>query len=109
MGEAGRILRYARLRAGLSQRELAAAAGIPQPAIARIERGGTSPRLDTLERLLAATSSKLELMPRLGIGIDRSLIQAQLELTPADRIRAAGVAAQNLAAFTAAIRREPRG
>ncbi|HMF09215.1 MAG TPA: helix-turn-helix transcriptional regulator, partial [Thermoanaerobaculia bacterium] len=43
------LLRYARRSAGLSQRDLAARAGMPQPAVARIESGRTIPRFDTLE------------------------------------------------------------
>jgi hypothetical protein len=96
---AGRILRYARLRAGMSQRALADASGVAQPAIARIERGGVSPRVDTLERLLAATDSSLELAHRLGEGVDRTLIRASLDRTAEERVTAAGVAGTNLTAF----------
>ncbi|MGH9366881.1 MAG: helix-turn-helix domain-containing protein [Thermoanaerobaculia bacterium] len=47
------LLRHARRHAGLSQRELGRRAGIPQATFARIEKGKTSPRFETLERLLA--------------------------------------------------------
>ena len=40
------MLRMARRRAGLSQRELARRAGVPQPTVSRIERGQMSPSLD---------------------------------------------------------------
>jgi predicted transcriptional regulator len=93
----------------MTQRELAVASGIPQPAIARIEGGAVSPRLDTLERLLAAAGARLEPMAQLGIGIDRSLIRAQLALTPEDRVRSAGAAGRNLSALTAAVDRGSRG
>src|SRR2546430_2203341 len=43
-----RLLSYARRSAGFSQRQLAERSGIPQPAIARIESGRSTPRLDTL-------------------------------------------------------------
>jgi transcriptional regulator with XRE-family HTH domain len=95
------MLRYARRRAGLSQRALAARAGVPQPAIARIERGAVMPRLDTLAALLEATGNTLELAPLAGVGVDRSLIRASLARTPEHRIRAAGRAARALAAFRA--------
>jgi transcriptional regulator with XRE-family HTH domain len=85
MSMAGRMVRYARRRAGLTQRELAAKAGIPQETIARIEKGRVDPRVGTLDRLLAAADFGLEAMPRLGIGIDRSQIGALLRLTPAQR------------------------
>ena len=103
--DAASALRYARRRAGLTQRALAAKSGVPQPAIARIERGAVSPRVATLNRLLAATDEALELMPRIGQGVDRSLIRAALSRTPEERIRAAGAAGRSLATFLAEVRR----
>jgi len=44
----------ARLRAGLSQRELATRAGTSQSAVARIESGAVRPSFDTARRLVAA-------------------------------------------------------
>jgi transcriptional regulator with XRE-family HTH domain len=93
---AARILRYARRRAGLSQRALAEASGVPQPQIARIERGLNSPRLATLERLLAATDSSLEIGQRLGEGVDRTLIRATLALSPEERLSRAARAGNRL-------------
>jgi transcriptional regulator with XRE-family HTH domain len=84
---AGRMVRYARRRAGLTQRALAAKAGIPQETIARIERGRVDPRVGTLDRLLEACDFGLEAMPRLGIGIDRSQIDGLLRLSPSERFR----------------------
>ena len=46
MSMAGRMVRDARRRAGLTQRQLAAKAGIPQETIARIERGRADPARD---------------------------------------------------------------
>jgi predicted transcriptional regulator len=92
-------LRYARRRAGLTQRGLADRTGVPQPAIARIERGAVAPRIDTLNRLLAATGDALELSPRIGDGVDRTLIQASLTMSPEERVRVAGRAGRNLATF----------
>jgi predicted transcriptional regulator len=100
---AGLALRYARRRAGLSQRALAAQAGVPQPAIARIERGVVSPRLDTVLPLLEAAGFTLELAPTIGKGVDRTLIRAALERSPEDRIRAAAEAAKNLRGFLEAV------
>lgn len=48
------LLRDARQRAGLSQRDLAKRARTAQSVVARVERGQTSPSLDTLTRLLQA-------------------------------------------------------
>jgi predicted transcriptional regulator len=72
---------------------------MPQPAIARIESGAVSPTVATLERLFEATGSAIEVTDRLGTGVDRGLIRASLARTPEERVRAAGSAARNLAAF----------
>jgi transcriptional regulator with XRE-family HTH domain len=101
---ASRLLRYARRHAGFSQRALAQRSGIKQPAIARIERGLVSPRLDTLDQLLSATGFTLELAPRPGEGVDRTLITAALERTSEEWILAAGGAGRNLAGFKAEVR-----
>lgn len=93
----------------MSQRELARVTGIAQPAIARIERGAVSPTVGTLERLLAGTGSVLELAPRLGVGVDRSLIAETLRRTPEQRLLAAAVAARDVAAFAAAAERGRHG
>ena len=50
----------------LSQRELAELVGTTQSAIARLERGGRPPRIDTLLRIAEALDCELlvELVPR---------------------------------------------
>jgi len=105
--DAGWTLRYGRRRAGLSQRELARRSGVPQPAIARIEAGTGSPRLSSLVRLLDAAGFTLEVSPRIGEGVDRSLIRAALDRAPEDRIRAATEAARNLRAYLAEVATDP--
>jgi transcriptional regulator with XRE-family HTH domain len=89
MSMAGRMVRFARSRAALTQRALAAKSGIPQETIARIERGRADPRLKTLDRLLEACGYGLEVEPRLGIGVDRAQIRALLELSPSERLERA--------------------
>ena len=86
---AARFLRAARAKAGLTQRELAKKSRIPQPTIAAIETGRQEPRHATLERLLRACGFQLEIFPKLGDGIDRTLINEMLELSPAERARRA--------------------
>jgi transcriptional regulator with XRE-family HTH domain len=51
---------------GLSQRELAEIVGTTQSAIARLERGGRPPRIDTLLRIADALECDLvvDLVPR---------------------------------------------
>jgi transcriptional regulator with XRE-family HTH domain len=55
-----------RIEKGLSQRELAERCGTTQSAIARLERGGRPPRIDTLLRIAEALDCELvvELTPR---------------------------------------------
>jgi transcriptional regulator with XRE-family HTH domain len=87
---AAELLRDARLRAHLSQRELARRAGTAQSVVARIELGATSPSWDTLSRLLTATGHVIE--PRLGeADPDLSALLAEvpriLALSTEDRLR----------------------
>ncbi len=98
--DVARTLVLARKRAGLSQRQLAGAIGIPQSAIARIERGIVVPRVDTLDRLLRGCGEALESRPRLGAGVDRTVIRQLLALAPAQRARLAAEEARNLEAVT---------
>ena len=55
-----------RLAMNLSQRELAELCGTTQSAIARLERGGRPPRIDTLLRIAEALECELvvDLQPR---------------------------------------------
>lgn len=53
------VVREARRRAGISQRELARRAGTSQPAVARIEAGRQSPGHATLARLVEACGLEL--------------------------------------------------
>ena len=53
MSQAAEIVRGARRRSRLSQRELARRAGTSQAAISRIERGLEEPTLERLEQILA--------------------------------------------------------
>lgn len=48
---------------GLTQKDLAKAANLTQPAIARLERKGTIPQLDTLLKVANALDYELELVP----------------------------------------------
>jgi transcriptional regulator with XRE-family HTH domain len=94
---AASLLRYARSKAELSQRELGRRAGVSQTSISLIEDEKTSPRFETLERLLATCGFDLELVPLAGVGIDRTAMRNLLRLTPAERARIAVQEARNLA------------
>ncbi len=52
-------LRKLRLKAGLTQKELALRAGVSQSLIARIEKGDVNPRLSTLVRILKVLEDTL--------------------------------------------------
>ena len=53
----------ARKEMGLSQKELERLSGVKQPSIARMEKGISSPTLDTLAKLLAPLGKTLEIVP----------------------------------------------
>ena len=57
--DAGTTLQAARMRAGLSQADLAARTGTSQATISAYENGSKQPSVATFSRLLAATGSRL--------------------------------------------------
>lgn len=60
---AGNLLRRARAQKGLTQRQLAELAGVPQSSIAKIESGARQPTLPVLTRILVA----VDLEPRIAL------------------------------------------
>ena len=91
---AGELLREARRRHGLSQRQLAARARTSQAAVSRIERGVVAPTVTTLAELLRLMSEELILAAEpFDWGHDRTLIEINLARTPAERIDAAAATA----------------
>jgi transcriptional regulator with XRE-family HTH domain len=58
--DAAQLVREARRRAGLTQRELAARADVSQPLVARIEQGVVQPTFDRLVQLVRACGLDLE-------------------------------------------------
>lgn len=58
--ELGAMVRDLRLDAGLSQEELAQRAGMTQPALSRLERGGGIPTIAVLDRIAAALHATLK-------------------------------------------------
>lgn len=57
--ELGAMVRKLRLSSGLSQEELAQRAGMTQPALSRLERGGGIPTITVLDRIAAALHATL--------------------------------------------------
>jgi transcriptional regulator with XRE-family HTH domain len=86
--EVGRIVRWVRKRAGMTQHDLARAVAMPQPSIARIERGVVTPRTATLLAILEATGHQLAIDP-VSPEVDRELIRARLRLDVPKRTRTA--------------------
>ncbi|MCD7818498.1 MAG: helix-turn-helix transcriptional regulator [Lachnospiraceae bacterium] len=58
----GEIIR-AREEMGISQKKLEELSGVKQPVIARMEKGYTSPQLDTILKVLAALGKTLAVVP----------------------------------------------
>ncbi len=58
----GEIIK-ARQEKGISQRQLGELSGVKQPIIARMEKGTTSPQLDTILKILAPLGKTLAIVP----------------------------------------------
>jgi transcriptional regulator with XRE-family HTH domain len=83
----GQLLRDARRRHRVTQKQLAARARTSQAAISRIERDTVSPSVATLAHLLDLLGEELELNAApVDWGHDITLIQAKLDRTPAQRV-----------------------
>ena len=101
---AARIVREARARAGLSQRELARRAGTSQSVVARVEGGQTQPSSDTLARLTAAAGFEIRTELVLRAVADTHMLDDVariLALTPEERL----LEVRNVTRFEAAARR----
>jgi transcriptional regulator with XRE-family HTH domain len=88
MSESSSLLKEARRQAGLTQAQLARRLGVSQAAVAKLERPGANPMVDTLDDALWATGHRLVL----GVSVrrpsvDENLIAQQLAISPAERIR----------------------
>jgi transcriptional regulator with XRE-family HTH domain len=101
-GYAG-IIRDARTRAGLSQRELARRAGTSQAVVSAYENAQREPGYSNLEKLVAAAGFELRTILRpfepwheADTDEDDDRILENLRLTPAQRLRKMG----SLRAFT---------
>ena len=88
------LIRDARREAGLTQAQLAAHLGVSQSAIAKLEREGCNPTVETLDRVLRATGHRLQLIASAwgsavdepGPSIDVGLVREHLRLDPGRRI-----------------------
>lgn len=83
---AAALLQLARLKAGISQRELAERAGVPATMISAYERDKRQPTLETLLRLLRAAGFQLRM--QLEPYDPHDDVLASLEATRTSRERA---------------------
>ncbi len=80
------MIREARLRAGLSQQELAVVSGRDRTAIARWEQGAVAPSLDTLVELLRSCGYDIPLeLVEYDPGPDERISEIQM-LSPERRL-----------------------
>lgn len=84
---AGNLLKVARAKAGMSQRELAQAAGVAQSTIARIESGSRQPSLPVLARILAAVDLDMRITLSDYGSHDDTLDNAAARLSAAEHTR----------------------
>jgi transcriptional regulator with XRE-family HTH domain len=83
----GELLKEARARHGVSQKELAMRASTTQSAISRIERDRVSPSVETLRELLYLLGEDLALRTEVrDFGIDATLNAENLRRAPAERV-----------------------
>lgn len=83
----GQLLRDARRRHRVTQKQLAARARTSQAAISRIERDTVSPSVATLTHLLDLLGEELELDTKtVDYGHDLSLLQDNLDRTMEQRL-----------------------
>jgi hypothetical protein len=83
----GQIVREARRRAGLTQRQLAERAGTTQSAIARLERGETEPGFHRVIELVRACGLELRVGLAEADDADLTLAEDQLRRSPQGRLR----------------------
>jgi transcriptional regulator with XRE-family HTH domain len=80
------LIREARLRAGLTQSELAALSGKAASMIGRWERGEALPPLETTVDLIRSAGFDLSMAITAGDDHDLVLIRRSLALQPAERL-----------------------
>lgn len=108
MISAGRIVKQAREAAGLSQAQLAERMGTTQSAIARLESPSSNPRIDTLDRAVAAAGRGLKLSIGAAPRVDETMIASNLRTSPAERLRHFTTAYRDLRRLAPTVR-ERRG
>jgi transcriptional regulator with XRE-family HTH domain len=81
----GQLIKAARVRQGLKQKELARKAGVSRAVLSRLEQGKSKPvRSDTLDRLLAMLDLRPQIDPSRSVD-PRALARLEQELRRRDR------------------------
>lgn len=81
----GDLLKEARLRAGITQQQLAERVGKAQPAIARWERGEVLPSLETLRSIIRACGFELSFSMSVADDSNITIIDEHLRMSPRQR------------------------
>lgn len=103
----GQLLRRARQKHGVSQKQLAMRARTTQSAISRIECDRGSPSVETLRELLYLLGEDLSLKTEeRDFGIDRTLVAERLRASPSERVEYGLAMAEQLIAISPNVRRE---
>ena len=100
----GLLIREVRGYAGLTQQELAERLGTSQSAISTWERGGDTPRVDTLARILKACDFEADIVLRHRDDVDQSQLAMHLAMTPTQRAAHHRSGAHAIARARAAVR-----
>lgn len=110
MEMSGKLLRDLRRRHGLSQSRLARRAHTTQAVVSRIERGESSPTVDTLRRLLAAMGWELDVELRRSHWQDHdpSALREFGARTPQQRLAGIERTTREVSALRGAAVRRPR-
>src|SRR3954453_18181575 len=104
----GELLREARQRHEISQKQLAIRASTAQSAISRIERDQVSPSIETLRELLYLLGEDLQMgASSRDSGIDATLIDQQLRRSPTERLDYGAAFANMVIANSPNPRRDP--
>lgn len=102
--DAAGLIRQARAKAGMTQTELARAAGTSQPAVAAYESGQRSPSVRTLNKLIRATGATLHMSVTAAPAAGGDLLQAVRSKQARIRMLARERGITNLRVFGSAAR-----
>ncbi|MCA9784346.1 MAG: helix-turn-helix transcriptional regulator [Calditrichaeota bacterium] len=80
--ELATAIRLARIRRGLSQKELGLATGLPQSHVSRIEKGVVDAKLSTFLDLARALDLELMLIPRQQVLLAESVLGSKVQSSP---------------------------